>query len=105
MTAYNPAIIRQYADALYAQAIRMVVMWRIMGILAGGLAGNLLSGSRSPNENVTVFGAIILGIIGLAIGRERAFDLKLKAQLALCRAQIEENTRAQVQQKAAEQVA
>lgn len=38
-------------------------------------------------------GAVVAGLIGYAIGTEKAFQLKLQAQTALCQVKIEENTR------------
>ncbi len=41
-------------------------------------------------------GAVIGGGIGYVVGQQRAFWFRLQAQLALCQAQIEENTRLKV---------
>lgn len=38
-------------------------------------------------------GLVLFGLLGWALGRERAFVLKLQAQTALCQTQIELNTR------------
>jgi len=37
--------------------------------------------------------AMLVGVIGYFIGRDKALRLKLEAQLALCRVEIEKHTR------------
>jgi len=47
----------------------------------------------SEGFGLGLLGAILFGLLGFWLGRERAFQLKLQAQTALCQAKIEENTR------------
>jgi hypothetical protein len=42
--------------------------------------------------NWVLIGALIVGLLGFWIGWNKAFILKLQAQMALCQAKIEENT-------------
>ena len=43
--------------------------------------------------------AIFTGALGYGMGREKAFLIKLQAQIALCQAKIEENTRKEREKK------
>jgi len=92
MTTYDPQIIQKFVDRLYKEATTTVVTSPILGILIGGGAG-LALGGRSPNLIWALIGAVIVGLIGYWVGQERAFQLKLQAQTALCQIKIEENTR------------
>jgi hypothetical protein len=40
-----------------------------------------------------LIGILVVGLLGFWIGWNKAFILKLHAQIALCQAKIEENTR------------
>jgi hypothetical protein len=40
--------------------------------------------------------ALIAGLLGFAIGKEKAFIAKLQAQTALCQMKIEQNTSAKI---------
>lgn len=106
MVSYDPNLIIQFADRLYARANRLIATYVIRGFLLGGLVPGLLffivsrvaggAGLRM-GEGLCVF--LPLGAIGAAIGwsiaTEKVFVLKLQAQQALCQLQIEMNTRKQ----------
>ena len=102
MVRYDPAVIQSFADSLYNKARQVIVTWTLLGVLLGGaLAGfgtSSLLGSASDTAGMpilfgTLFGAFLVGALGYKIGVERAFHLKLKAQLALCQLMTEANTR------------
>lgn len=92
-TRYDPVIIQKFADMLYAQARSIVATCTLIGLVAGGAVGYMLSNNPSIKTTYAVIGAVILGLIGFAIGQSRAFSLRLKAQTALCQMKIEQNTR------------
>ena len=95
-TQYDPGIIAEFADRLYAQARSIIVTSTLLGALIGvfpGAAMALSSHDSTPGFLMALLGALILGPLGFAIGRARAFSLRLQAQTALCQAQIEVNTR------------
>jgi hypothetical protein len=48
-----------------------------------------------PMTDWTLVGVLVVGLLGFWIGWNKAFFLKLQAQVALCQARIEENTRHQ----------
>ena len=91
-TKYDPAVIQKFADKLYAQARSIVITCTVIGIIAGGVAGRFLFG-YSERTTYMIVGAVIVGLLGFAVGQARAFALRLQAQTALCQVRIEENTR------------
>ncbi len=109
MVAYDPDVIQRFADRLYNRARMIVITLTLVLALVGGVAGfwmGLLldANSARPPRHLSLdelgteliaclIGAILFGLIGLLAGRERAFLLRLQAQVALCQAKIEENTR------------
>jgi uncharacterized protein YcfJ len=93
-TKYDPAIIQKFADKLYVQARSIIVTCTLIGIIAGGVAGYAMA-DRSMKQIYMIVGAVIVGLLGFAVGQARAFALKLQAQIALCQMKIEENTRSE----------
>jgi len=88
MIEYDARIIYQFADALYRQARSIVLTYTLIGFLLGGVGGFVVAA-----EFAAIAGALILGLLGYVVGQQRAFQLKLQAQIALCQVRIEENTR------------
>jgi hypothetical protein len=88
---YDRSVIQTFANSLYAQANSIIAVCTIIGVVIGGVGGYFV-----PIDDMQGIlaggGAIIVGLIGFQIGRQRAFALKLQAQTALCQAKIEENT-------------
>jgi hypothetical protein len=113
MASYEPDIVEQFADRLYKQAAdiisRNVFGGVIVGIFAGIATGfgiavvdNLMT--KPPGAQFDAGAAmfkcvvamvlltVIGGVSGYYYGKEKAFELRLKAQQALCQLQIEKNT-------------
>ncbi len=94
---YDSTVIEQFASKLYSKAKSIVVIWALFGFFIGlSGAGIFAAYITQKNQEPTGFIAIgpILGLLlGYVIGAEKAFELKLKAQMALCQVQIEKNTR------------
>lgn len=88
MVTYDPAVIRAFAQDLYDRASTIVAVNTVIGVIVGGIVGKFAFGN---------LGVIILaglgGAIGYFIGSQKAFQLKLQAQTALCQVEIEHNTR------------
>ncbi len=91
-TQYDPSVIQTFADALYAQARTIIFTMTFLGAVIGAAIG-YFAGDYNTKTMFAIVGAVICGLIGLAIGRARAFALKLQAQTALCQMHIEKNTR------------
>jgi outer membrane lipoprotein SlyB len=92
MTEYNPAIIQKLADKLYKQANTVVFVCTLIGVLVGGGVG-YAAGRERDRQIYAIVGAILVGIIGFAVGLSQSFMLRVRAQMALCQRKIEENTR------------
>ena len=96
MAQYDPEIIRSAAHQLYARAGRIVVAYSLVGGLVGGMAGGVAAAALNARDGRTTVLALVTAIgalLGLVLGREKAFSLRLQAQTALCHLQIETNTR------------
>lgn len=92
-TKYDPAIIQQFADELYANARATAVRCAVFGIVVGGIGGYFV-GALGSRIGSTVLGAAITGLLGFLVGKRQAFLYRLQAQTALCQKKIEENTAA-----------
>lgn len=96
---YEPSILQQYADRLYAQADSTValltIFWTVLGF-GGGAALISIMHLSGDAALYPIFGApLILGLAGFAIGSGRAFKYRLEAQRTMCQIAIERNTRPQ----------
>ena len=93
MANYDPQVIQKFADKLYSQANTAVFLSTIIGVLIGGAVG-YSAGVNSPNGGTfAMVGAVVTGLLGLVVGLQRSFTLRVQAQIALCQMKIEENTR------------
>lgn len=102
MAQYDPKVIHGCAEALYVQARGILVSWTVLGValgggaaftLPGGLGSLVRAGSSGSPMVLVALGALLGGLLGYFGARSRAAALRLQAQMALCQAQIEENTR------------
>jgi len=109
MVAYDPSVVQKYVDRLYRRAKTIIITSTIGGVLGGGLFGFMLGllfdqgslqlparlsfGELSTELVACLVGAVLFGLVSFLSGRQRAFLLRLQAQIALCQAKIEENTR------------
>lgn len=95
--AFDPRVIQEFADRLYAQADSIIAQSTALATLMGAAVGYMISViSHEPAQAgiSTISCAGIAGIMGYLRGREKAFKLRLDAQLALCEIYTERNTRA-----------
>ena len=85
MVDYDPEVIQESVDLIYARARNIVQGATILGTGAGaiGFAFHPAAG---------LIGVAIGGALGYLLGRSLVFALKLTAQLALCQMKLEENT-------------
>jgi hypothetical protein len=92
---YDAAIIQDFAERLYRQAASIILSSTLLGIFGGAIIGGVaaaLMDARQAIVGAAIVSAFVGGFWGFARGRERAFKLKLEAQVALCQARIETNT-------------
>jgi len=94
---YDPKIIQEFARRLYKQAASIIVTATIVGAVFGAIIGGIIVNATSLHRDMDptvgiLIGAAFFGLFGFSVGRERAFKLKLQAQIALCQVKIEENT-------------
>ena len=96
MTQYDPKVIQQFADRLYARRAGAVVVSTLLGYVIGTVIRPFIH--QALPSALTEFlpewsyGAFF-AVLGILQGLERASLLKLQAQTALCQMQIEINTR------------
>lgn len=90
---YDPNIIHAHAEALYAQARRIVFKYGFLGFIVGASAGGAVGAGASRGGAFALIGGLVGVLIGVSMGRSRAFVLQLQAQSALCSVAIEANTR------------
>ncbi len=90
MVQYDANIIYKFAQDLYRSARRIIITYTLVGAILGLVIGYLPTQSFGLSA---LIGALLLGLIGYALGEQRAFHLRLQAQIALCQVKIEENTR------------
>jgi uncharacterized membrane protein YebE (DUF533 family) len=101
---YDASLIQEFAERLYKQAGSIILSSTLLGLFGGAIAGvvvvgvsakSLATSGTDPGGAVgiaLIVGAVVGGFWGFSRGRERAFKLKLEAQVALCQVQIEKNT-------------
>ena len=92
MVQYDRAVIQEFAEKLYKKANSIIASYTIVGLLLGGVGGYFLGDSMGGGMTTTAIVAVVVALIGFAIGREKAFLLKLQAQTAMCQMKIEQNT-------------
>ena len=96
---FDPEIIETFARRLYGQASRIVIRYGVLFALLGGGFGAAvyyyLPAVAARDFGPVIGGAavVLFALIGVSIGNDRAFGLRLQAQVALCQVQIERNTR------------
>ena len=111
--SYNSDVVQDLANRLYEQANWTPLSLSFQGLVVGVFLGIVLGGGalsfsgRDPVSQLSSMitgslGAVWISIISLGLlgawsgysrGRIKAFDLRLRAQEALCQVQIEKNCR------------
>lgn len=90
---YDPSIIQEFARRLLKQAASAVLSSVILGLMLGAGLGAGVAADAPESSPSLLVSAIVFGLLGWKLGRDRAFTLRLQAQTALCQMQIELNTR------------
>lgn len=93
---YDPGIIEQHARTFYRQADSIELQYLIVGVFLGLMLGAPLAYIFTAMAPFNFVGAVLLvmlcGYLGKAVGKERSFHLRLKAQLIMQKVRAEENT-------------
>lgn len=93
---YDPSILEKHAARLHSRANLVVLTRTLLGLLLGPFLGLLAQRMVAPGVEAMAFiiPTVWCGLMGYAIGREKAFQLRLEAQRTMCQVAIEKNTRA-----------
>ena len=90
---YDPKVIQNFADLLYAQANTIIALCTLVALSLGSAGGYMLPLKGDIQLVATGVGAVLFGVVGYILGQGIAFRFKLQAQIALCQVQIEQNSR------------
>jgi fatty acid desaturase len=95
MSAYEPKLHQEFADLLRRRAKRITLVFTLMAAIVGAGVGMALSRMMAAQHSTMpmILWIVLLGIFGYVAGKERSFNLQLRAHELLCQKQIEENTR------------
>lgn len=92
--SYDPEIIHKFADKLYSEARWLAFRYAVLFGLVGAAAGAAFaSAADQPGAAPSLCVAGVAALLGAAIGQSKGFELRLRAQLALCQLKTEMNTR------------
>ena len=94
MVEYDEKVIQNYATNLYRQSKSIATCYFFSGVFLSIIIFSRISDILKGEFDflIVAIGVFIGGIIGIFAGRNRAFEMKLQAQQALCQAKIQENT-------------
>ena len=91
---YDTNVMVQSAEKLYSRANGIAFGYGLRGVFLGGVAGLGVGVAARSEVLLFIVGGLVVGLlIGLNIGWEKAFSLRLEAQRTLCMLQTEINTR------------
>lgn len=95
MAQYESKIIYEYAAKLTEQIKSTIICNFFIGVLGGVIIFGGISAYFQLGYDflLMAIGALVGAIFGISMGKNKAQDMKIRAQLALCQAKIEENTR------------
>jgi len=92
---YDPKVIKESASRLYDQSKSIIPAHFFIGMLFGLLIFAEISQLllRDFDFLIIAIGVLTGAVMGLGSGRNKADELKVRAQELLCQLQIEENSR------------
>ena len=99
MVVYDPELIKKYAQRLFRGSESIVISnifaFTLFGLIIGTFIG-LYTGDFAKIRTI-LMPLIVTGalgsLFGYMVGREKAFQIRLQCQQALCQVEIEKNTR------------
>lgn len=93
MPDYDPKVIRKFSDQMYFSSEIIRVILPVAGVLIGGVIGYGLFKMTGTKLLGAAVGGAGAGYLGMRMGDVKATQFKSDAQMAMCLAAIEENTR------------
>lgn len=97
MTNYQPEVLRKFADRMYTVASLLIVAGGVIsgffGLSMGSSIGLLFDSGGLLVVALGFLGLLFGGVFGAALGWLAGYFLKLGAQMILCHAQVELNSR------------
>lgn len=99
---YDVAVIQEFARELYRKSEQREKQGVMLGFLVGLVLTVSLVSAASLDTQLGRWPVVVMGFVmvafctwfGMRLGLDAGLRLKLQAQLALCQAAIEQNTRA-----------
>ena len=93
---FDSGAIEAFRRHVETRTATVTVAYTILGLLVGVLAMSLYFGHEVRDPQLGALGSAVLGLLGgglgYLVGIERAFVLRLQAQMTLFQAHIEANT-------------
>jgi hypothetical protein len=93
---FDPGAIEVFRRHVETRTATIIAAYTILGLLVGVLVMSLLFGHDVRDPQLGALGSVALGLLGAGLGyllgSERAFVLRLQAQMTLFQAHIEANT-------------
>ncbi len=90
MVVYDPKVVEEYAERLYQQSRSIVTCHFFIGVFAGMLifakVADIMVCGFDPL--IISIGVVIGAVMGYGSGQNRSAEMKLEAQLALCRVEV-----------------
>ena len=87
MAQYDPGQLQESVARLQTKAGSIAWLYGVVGVGTGVIAGQFLDDFIGV-AGMSLLAPLLLGIFAYALGRERAFHLKLEAQNTLCRLRL-----------------
>lgn len=87
MAQYDQAMLEKFVDRLYRRAAFTVVTWTLLGGTIGVMAGSV-----APSVGMVLLG-VLGAVVGLLIGQEKSFMLRVEGQRIMVLVQVEKNIR------------
>ena len=89
---YNPKILQKEVNTLYRRARSVIFGWMFIFFIIDVLISFFIGKGTHQNLYLSIFVYISLILIGLIIGLEKSFRLRLEAQKILCIMSIKNDT-------------
>ncbi|MBM3465001.1 MAG: hypothetical protein FJX76_23120 [Armatimonadetes bacterium] len=97
MSRFDAHLVGELADSLDTEADKTPFLYAVAGAILGAAALSMMLTdllAEGPHRVIAiVIGAALGLLLGFALGRQRAFAMRMQAQLVLAQVQLERNTK------------